>query len=133
MAVETLRKNAMMAHLLEALDAGRDIGHYGRLVFAMVARHFIGEEELVHYLAKNPGFSEAEARALSLQVEGRDYSPPKRERIFEWQKRQEFPICPNPEDPDAGNVYRDLTFPDEVYDNITEYYEEKAAAEQAAA
>jgi len=39
MAVEELRKNDMMAHLLDALDAGNDIGHYGRLVFAMVARH----------------------------------------------------------------------------------------------
>ena len=37
MAVEDLRKSDMMAHLLDALDKGKDIGHYGRLVFAMVA------------------------------------------------------------------------------------------------
>lgn len=40
MAVADLRKSDMMTHLLNALDAGQDIGHYGRLVFAMVARHF---------------------------------------------------------------------------------------------
>lgn len=45
MASEELRKNGMMAHLLDALDTGQDIGHYGRLVFAMVARHFLDEQE----------------------------------------------------------------------------------------
>ena len=43
MSVEALRKNDMMTHLLDALDRGQDIGHYGRLVFAMVARHFLSE------------------------------------------------------------------------------------------
>ena len=38
--IEELRKDSMMAHLLDSLEAGKDIGHYGRLVFAMVARHF---------------------------------------------------------------------------------------------
>jgi hypothetical protein len=37
----------MMAHLLDALEAGTDIGHYGRLTFAMVARHFMSEDMLV--------------------------------------------------------------------------------------
>ena len=45
MAVSELRKNDMMAHLLDSLEAGKDIGHYGRLVFAMVARHFLSEAE----------------------------------------------------------------------------------------
>ena len=35
MAVEELGKSDIMAHLLDALDADKDIGHYGRLVFAM--------------------------------------------------------------------------------------------------
>jgi hypothetical protein len=38
MALEDLRQSTMMLHLLDALDRGEDIGHYGRLVFAMVAR-----------------------------------------------------------------------------------------------
>jgi hypothetical protein len=59
-------------------------------------------------------------------VQGRDYNPPKRARILEWQKEQEFPICPDAENPDACNVYKDLKFPDEVYESISEYYEEKA-------
>ena len=124
--IDMLRKNGMMAHLLDALDAGKDIGHYGRLVFAMVARHFLSEDELVGYLQKDRDFSEEQARALYVQVQGRDYSPPKRERILEWQQQQDFPIIPNPDDPDAGNVYQDLQFPDEVYDHISAYYERKA-------
>ena len=127
MAVQELRKNGMMAHLLDALERGEDVGHYGRLVFAMVARHFVDEEDLVALLQKNPGVSEADARSLCRQVEGRDYNPPRRERILEWQKQQQFPICPT-DDPDACNVYRDLQFPQHVYEHIQEYYEEKAVA-----
>src|SRR5438874_713016 len=100
---------------------------------SMVARHFMDEEALVGWLTKDRDFSEEEARALYLQVQGRDYNPPKRERILEWQKQQEFPIYPNPDDPDACNVYRDLQFPDGIYENISEYYEEKSEAEKAAA
>jgi hypothetical protein len=126
-AAEDLRKNTMMAHLLDALEAGQDIGHYGRLVFAMVARHFMDEKVLLASLQKNPGFAEEEARALYHQVQGRDYNPPRRERILEWQNEQEFPICPNPDDPDACNVYKDLEFPESVYKNITDYHEQKAS------
>ena len=129
MAIDELRKNRMMSHLLDALDRGEDIGHYGRLVFAMVARHFVGEETLCAWLQKNPGVSEDDARVLCRQVEGRDYNPPRRERIVEWQSQQEFPICPT-DDPDACNVYRDLKFPDHVYEHIQEYHEKKVAAGQ---
>lgn len=115
-----------MAHLLDALEAGQDIGHYGRLTFAMIARHFISEAELIEYLQKDSDFSETEAKALVQQVQGKDYNPPKRDRILEWQSQQEFPICPNPDDPDACNVYRDLQFPDEVYEHISSYHEQKA-------
>jgi len=62
--VDELRKSEMMAHLLDALDDGKDIGHYGRLVFAMVARHFMDEEELVGYLGQDKDFSEEAARSL---------------------------------------------------------------------
>ena len=66
--------------------------------------------------------------ALYQQVQHRDYCPPRRERVLEWQKEQEFPICPDPDDPDSCNVYRDLQFPDEVYQEIAEYHEQKAAS-----
>ncbi len=125
MAVEELRKNNMMAHLFDALDAGKDIGHYGRLVFAMVARHFLSEDELISYLTKDVECSEAQARSLYQQVQGKDYNPPRRERVLEWQQHQDFPICPNPEDPDACNVYKELQFPEHVYEHISEYYEHK--------
>lgn len=125
MSVEELRKNDMMAHLLDALDASKDIGHYGRLVFAMVARHFLSEDELISYLQKDVDFSEEKARSLYQQVQGKDYNPPRRERILEWQQKQEFPICPHPDDPDACNVYKDLEFPEQIYEHISEYHEHK--------
>jgi hypothetical protein len=81
---------------------------------------------LIEYLAKNRDCSEDEARSLVHQVASREYNPPRRERILEWQRQQEFPIVPNADDPDAGNVYRDLTFPDGVYNDIAEYHEQKA-------
>lgn len=118
----------MMAHLLDALEAEQDIGHYGRLVFAMIARHFGEDDDLVAWLTKDPTFSEAEARSLVAQVQARDYNPPKRARILEWQSQQDFPICPDPDNPGSCNVYRDLKFPDDVYEDIEEYYEEVAAA-----
>ncbi|HIK14083.1 MAG TPA: hypothetical protein IGS53_02090 [Leptolyngbyaceae cyanobacterium M33_DOE_097] len=123
--LKELEKSEMMTHLLNALNDRKDIGHYGRLTFAMVARHFLSEDELMTYLQKDPDFSESEAKALVLQVQGKDYNPPRRERILEWQKQQDFPICPNGDDPDACNVYRDLQFPDHVYEHISEYYEAK--------
>ena len=126
MALEDLRKNGMMAHLLDSLDAGKDIGHYGRLVFAMVARHFLSEEDVISYLQKDPDCDEEKARGLYRQVQGRDYNPPRRERVLEWMHKQDFPICPNPDDPDACNLYRDLDFPIEIYENIEEYHEQKA-------
>jgi len=123
--VEELRKSSMMAHLMDALDQGTDIGHYGRLVFAMVGRHFLNEDDLLEWLQKDRDFSEAQARSLILQVQGREYNPPKRARILEWQKEQEFPICPDPGDPGACNVYKELKFPDEVYESISEFYEHR--------
>ena len=122
--VEELRKDSMMVHLLDSLEAGKDIGHYGRLVFALVARHFMPEDEVVGYLTRDRDFSEEQAVLMMRQVESRDYNPPKRERILEWQGQQEFPILPNPEDPDCGNLYRNLKFPEAVYEHIGHYQEE---------
>lgn len=133
MALQDLEKNTMMQHLLRSLNEGKDIGHYGRLVFTMVGRHFLTEEELVALLRKDPGCSEQEAKSLVGQVEGRGYNPPRRERILEWQGQQEFPICPNTADPDGCNVYKNLKFPDDVYQHIQEYQEKKMEAEEKGA
>ena len=129
MAIDELRQSQMMNHLLDTLDRGEDIGHYGRLTFAMVAHHFLDREELVEWLTKDGDTDETEARALVQQVEEKGYNPPKRERILEWQKQQDFPICPNPDDPDACNVYTELNLPDEVFENIQEYQEKRQAAD----
>lgn len=125
---DVLRRNRMMAHLHDALEQGKDIGHYGRLVFAMVARHFVDDEVLVNELLKDPSLDEDAARALVEQVKGRDYSPPKREKVLEFAQQQDFPLCPDANDPDSCNVYRDLEFPESVYQHIQEYREQKAHA-----
>ncbi|MDQ2870030.1 MAG: hypothetical protein M3S32_04760 [Acidobacteriota bacterium] len=130
MSIEDLKKNGMRPHLTGALDRAEDIGHDGRLVFAMVARHFLSEEEPIGYLRKDRDFSEEQARSLYHQVQSRGYNPPRRETILDWQKEQEFPICATPEDPDAANVYKDLPFPDRVYENISGYHEKKAESEE---
>ena len=129
MSVEDLRQSPMMSHMLDALDNGEDIGHYGRLVFAMVGRHFVGDDELVELLTKDHDADEQEIRAMVQQVEEKGYSPPRRERILEWQSKQDFQICPNPDDPDACNVYNELRFPDEVYESIQEYQEKRQTAD----
>ena len=128
---DSLRQNDMMRHLMDALAQGQDIGHYGRLVFAMVGRHFMDDDDLVRHLARNPGFSEIQAKALVNQVRSRDYNPPKREKILQWQREQDFPICPaSGTDPDACNLYKNLEFPPGVYEKIGEYHEEKVRAEE---
>ncbi len=125
MPVEDLRQSPMMAHMLDALDNGEDIGHYGRLVFAMIGRHFVPNDELVELLTKDHDADEQEIRAMVQQVEDKGYSPPRREKILEFQDQQDFPICPNPDDPDACNVYNELQFPDEVYESIQQYQEKR--------
>ncbi len=123
---ENLRDSAMMAHLLDALEKGTDIGHYGRLVFTMVGRYFMPEDKLVELLARQPDMDKNDAEALVAEVKGHDYNPPKRGKILAWQKEQDFPICPNADDPDSCNVYEELRFPDEVYERIGEYWEQQS-------
>lgn len=125
MSVEDLQKNNTMAHILDALDDGKDIGHYGRLTFAMVAQYFAGEQEIVNRLQKDKDFSEEEARSLYQQVTSKQYSPPSRDSLLEWQSQQDFQIVPDPDDPDSGNVYQDLTFPESVYESISSYNNKK--------
>lgn len=121
-----LHSSPMMAHLLDALEQGQDIGEYGRLTFVMVARHFLNDDEMLSLMAGQPDLEEKDIRAMITQVKERDYSPPKRERILQWMERQDFPICPDADDPNACNVYRELQFPDRIYEQINEFWEEKA-------
>jgi len=127
---ENLRDSPLMARLLDALKDGTDIGRYGQFTFVTVARHFLTEEEIVRMLAKQPDMDTEKARALYVQVQEHDYNPPRRERILEQQAHQEFQLIPDPHDPDMGNLYRELRFPDGLYENINDYYEDKAEAGQ---
>jgi hypothetical protein len=126
MGIDELRQDPMMAHLMASLDKGRDIGHYGRLVFVMIARHFLTEQEILDYLMKDRNVDERKARSLLTQVKARNYNPPRRERVLDWMSRQKFPICPEPADPDQCNVYKNLNFPKEIYDKIQDFYKGKA-------
>ncbi len=127
---ESLNNSPMMVHLMQSLEKGTDIGHYGKLTFVMVARHFMSEDEMVSLLVKAPDTSEISAKTLIKQVNDHNYNPPKRERILEWQGKQDFPICPTSDDPDSCNVYQELQFPDGLYTNIQEYHEEQVEAEE---
>ncbi len=131
MPVEDLRRSPMMSHLLDALEAGKDIGHYGRFTFASIATKFLDRDEVVELLTKDGDTDEHKAKSLVQQVVSRGYNPPSRRRIMEWQEQQEFPICPTPEDPDACNPYRELTMPEEVLEDIEEYREQQFEAEEA--
>jgi hypothetical protein len=122
MAVEELRKSPMMSHLLDSMDRGEDIGHYGRLVFVMVGRHFLSHDELVEHLTKDKDCDKAKAETLIKQVEARGYNPPKPDRIMDWMNKQDFAIC-DANEAESCNVYKSLEFPHEVYEKIASYYE----------
>ena len=118
MSVEDLKQSQMMNHMLEALENGEDIGHYGRLTFAMVGVYFANDDELVQVMTKNEDADEREVQAMVQQVREKGYNPPNRDKILEWQSKQNFQICPNPDDPDACNVYSELDMPQEVLEDI---------------
>lgn len=117
-----LRDSSMMAHLMDALERGDDIGHYGRLTLAIVARHFLPEAEVIRLLGNSPAHGTAEAKEMLEDVRTHDYTPPTPATIRAWQAHQSFPICPDPTDPDACNVYRDLLFPERVYGHLEEFH-----------
>jgi hypothetical protein len=126
--IQDMQADPMMARLITSLAEHEDIGHYGRLVFAMVGRYFASDDELVAALQNDRDFSEEQARELVREVHAVNYSPPKREKIIEFQSRQAYRMIENVQDPDVGNVYRTLQFPEEMYHHIAEYREQKAHA-----
>lgn len=118
---ERMSDSPMMAHLLESLEAGVDIGDFGRLAFIIIARYFMDEGEIVSLIASQPEMDQKKALALLNHIRYEDYRPPRREQILEWQAIQDFAICPDAEDPESCDVYRQLRFPDEVYASLKEW------------
>ena len=95
-------------------------------MFTIVARHFVDEDELVKLLRQDRDVDEDKARGLVRQVSEAGYSPPLGRHDPRLRGQAGLPDPRQPDDPDAGNVYRDLDFPDEVYESISAYHEEKA-------
>jgi hypothetical protein len=110
-----------MAYLMDALERGEDIGHYGRLTFAIVARHFLPEAEMIRLLGNCPAHGTGEATVMLEDVYAHDYLPPTTETIHAWQTHQSVPICPEPDRPNRCNVYRDLLFPARVYGRLADH------------
>jgi hypothetical protein len=125
MTMKELRQSPTMARLLDALDQGQDIGHYGLLTVAMVGNQFLEKDELLKVLERDPKVDEREAKSLVQQVASRDYNPPSRQTLLDWQQHQDFPIIEHPEDPNAGNLYRELQMPDDDYEDIENYREQQ--------
>lgn len=129
--IEDLRTSPTMTYLLDAAEGGQDIGHYGRLTLAMVGAKFLETDDLIGILLKSGGAEETEVKAMVQQVVERGYNPPSRARLLEWSAQQDFPLMPNPDDPDSGNLYSELTMPDEVIESIEEYREQRLEASEA--
>ena len=55
----------MMSYLVDVLDRGEDIGHYGQLTVAMVAHYFVDNDELAQWLSKDGDTDEQQARPWS--------------------------------------------------------------------
>ena len=79
-------------------------------------------------MTKDEDADEREIRAMVQQVREKGYNPPNRDKILEWQQKQDFQICPNPDDPDACNVYTVLDIPQGVLEDIQEYRAEEQVA-----
>lgn len=126
MTLQDVQQNPMMNHLVQALDRGENIGHYGRLVFVMVSQYFLTEDEITALLTKDPDCDDEKAASILRQVKAHGYNPPKPDRILGWMNEQDFPICETT-DPkkDACNVYKSLKFPPEVYERIANYYRDQ--------
>ena len=54
-------------------------------------------------------------------------TPPRRQRILEWQSQQHVPAHPHPDDRD--NLYRNHRFPEQIYDHIGHYQHAKLEAD----
>jgi hypothetical protein len=91
MALQDLRKNDMMAHLLDALEQGKDIGHYARLVFTMVAQYFLDDQEIVNLLKRDQDFSEEQARGLVEQVRSPGYNRRGASGSWNGRRSRSFP------------------------------------------
>ena len=79
-------------------------------------------------LTKDHDADEGEIRAMVQQVQVKGYNPPSRDKILEWQQKQDFQICPNPDDPDACNFYSELDIPEGVLEDIQAYRAEEQVA-----
>jgi hypothetical protein len=125
---EDLRESPMMASLWDDLKIGVDVGHFGRLLFCIVARHFMQEDEIIKLLSNGDNMVPEDAQAMLLNVNERNYNPPRPAVIRKWQERQGYKIIPVEHQHDLayGNLYSELRFPREIYEQVGEFYKQAA-------
>ncbi len=121
---EDMRRSQMMARLWDDLEKGVDVGHFGRLLFTMVARHYMNETQVITLLSRN--IPVEDAQAMLLLVNSRNYNPPKPNKIRKWQEKQDYKIIPPEKAHDLawGNVYKELRLPMEIYSQVQDFYKE---------
>ena len=74
-------------------------------------------------LAEAQDAEAGEVREMVRQVGEKGYSPPGREKILESHVRQDFTVCPSPDDCDSC---AELRCPDEGYESAPGYGKVKA-------
>ncbi len=125
MSLIQLKRVNCLRKIIERLQAKKSIPHYARLLFVMVARFHLSEKTIIKLLAREPDFSEEEAKEMLDNVKLHDYNPPQCKHIVEWMTHtKRYKLCPSATPGLCDHpIYKALKFPDHVYESIKEYHE----------
>lgn len=125
MSLLELKRVDCLRKIIERLEAKKSIPHYARLLFIMVARFHLSENTIIKLFARQPDFSEEEAKEMLDNVKLHDYNPPHCKHVVEWMKHtKRYKLCPSKIPGLCDHpIYKALKFPDRVYESIKEYHE----------
>ena len=130
-SLDDLKRNPMMRRIIQTMESGQDVGHYGRFIFTVVASYFIGEKEITDLLKRQPEIEDSEeALGFYLQVASARYVMPTSARIRAWDKSEEqknFPLIIQG-DRNSGNLYREIPLPQQALVSVRSYWREAAVA-----
>ncbi|HCJ65758.1 MAG TPA: hypothetical protein DHV62_00130 [Elusimicrobia bacterium] len=127
MSLAELKRVDCLRKMIERLEKKKSIPHYARLLFIMVARFHLSENIIIRILARQPDFSEEEAKEMLDNIKLHDYNPPHCKHILEWMKHtKRYKLCPSKIPGLCDHpIYKALKFPDRVYESIKEYHEKE--------